>query len=306
MKFWKMLLGSLIYGYRMSIDDGEGGPADDVENLNDVPDDQLDDEAFVAKRGAKNVREELTRSKEERAELKTLREKLAKLEAAPAPKADVPAPKADVPAAGGWKAPDGESIKYPAPIQRFYDKMMAKGYDKDWIQGQCDMSFYTTSEAISHSSKLFDDLKPVQQDMYDRKLDKIIAGFKEEKNTRTKLISTRFAKEVEDEFKKLDVKKWGDKEEQAAVISRVESRHDAELNPGGSDELPPAGRRMTSDTGGAGGGAGGGAAGLSEDDIMEAAIAGDLDLGVPAERKAAIDLARVRKERDKNRTQFIS
>jgi len=305
MNFLKKMLGSFVFGYKMSFAEEEGGG--DIENLNDIPDDQLDDAAWLDKRGgATNVRAELKRRQEETAELKTLREEKAARDktATTTPAPVVPKPTETT---GGWKAPDGETVKYPIAIQRFYDKMMAKGYDKDWIQGQCDMSFYTTSEAINHSSKLFDDLKPVQQDMYDRKLDKITAGFKDSKDKDTKLIATRFAKEIEEEFKKLDVKKWGEKDEQETIIAKIRIRHNAELNPGGiDDDISIPGRRMPSETGGAGGGAGSGAAGLTEDDLREAAQAGQYDLSDPKERKAAIDFARARKEREKARAQFIS
>lgn len=99
------------------------------DEVNAVVEEQADefmDE--VKKRGAKNILEE---NKRKAQELEELKRKLAEKET---PKHE---PKVD----------PVSTTKYPIHIQKFYDKSLKAGVDRDWVETMCDTMLQTAVEA---------------------------------------------------------------------------------------------------------------------------------------------------------------
>jgi hypothetical protein len=162
------------------------------------------------------------------------------------------------------------------------------------------MAFKTTSASFAHTKNLYDNLSEVQQDFNERRLDRIVKNASEGKEKIKKLVAIRYAKEIEDEFKKLDVKLWGKAETQESVFGIITARHGDELTSEEPDSTVT--KRLPSETSNAPGSKG--VSGLSESDLQKAANLGGYDLDTPQGRKEAAEHAKRIKERDKNKKEF--
>ena len=288
-------LKSLVFPKVFSIvgeEDGGGTPVPGPDDGEDVSDDALDSEGWVAKRGVDNVRAELKR---QRGELKTAKEELAKLKTAPTPKEE---PKPEPTNQNGYQPPNGTDRKYPPSIQKYYTKAIGLGLSEEFVRAQCDMQFEATGEAMGYGKNLFDGLSEVQQDHAERKLEKIVKGLQEDK--KTKAVSVRYAKEIEEEFKKIPTKDWAKQKDD--VFDRIAGRHIADFTSNEYGGEPTPGGRTVSE--GSNSGSGRSVSGVTEDELEEAAKIHGFDLDKKEGRDAAAVFVKNKKERDSARESF--
>lgn len=160
--------------------------------------DEIDYDAEVSKRGAKNIILENKRKVDELATLKRENDELkAKQSTPPAP------PKEDT----------TQDNRKPEKVQAYIDKMKAQGYDDDFINDQIEFMQSVASETAGVA------MKPVEELIHKPKLDSVIATISQDE--KYKFVATKLSKELESEVKRFPPQYWGDIDFVKSVLGRI-------------------------------------------------------------------------------------
>lgn len=276
---------------------GAGGPGSLGEG-DEVSDDQLDDDGWVAKRGAKNVREELSRRQETEKTLKAERDALnAELEKLRKPQ---PKPEGDDKPKGKWRPPHLENL-----MKKWTDKKVDPEFLADLVDGILETATGASRDISKHIlDERFKDseLDDVVNDRRAVHLDKSLEKLKEKPNL--KMVIERYGDEIKAlAGKELDKKLWKNPDNVEYVVGKVLASH---LSDFGIDETPE--KKTTipklNETGNHPASQGG--ISVSDDDIAQAAFEADLNVDDPAGRKAAIKIAQLKKLRDQAREKSLA
>jgi len=271
--------------------DGEGGtseenPGGQGEGQVETNEDELPDDEWVSKRGAKNVREE---SKRKSGELKTLKEEYEALKAQLAKPKDEPK----------TETKDGKKWR-PDHLEKFSKKWVEKNYDPEFIEDAID-AILTTAVGASNdiSQKAFDaKIKELELDAVsnDRRITHIDRSLETlSKESRYKLGIERYKDEIIKTAKeRLDPKFWKDSETMKYIVSDVIASHLADF---GVEDKPAAKvPGKVNETGNNPSGKGGGID-VTDEEIEQAALTGNLNLSDPQGRSAAKKIAQLYKLR---------
>ena len=229
------LLPQFVYSF-FAEGDGEGGSDDSDETAPDgesgvaVTDDELDDEGWVAKRGAKNVREELKRKDKLIEDAKRDREELATLKAERKKAPDTTQSPAALP-----QMPE-KLFKKIKETREFYEKYkngIPEGKVAEYFEDMTEM--VATVSGFAATSIIGDRFKDVnisrlskaQKRELERDIDDVMSKFKD----KHEFVLQKYAKEIKENIKKkYPVDSWDNEEVVEAEIGLMTARHISEIS----------------------------------------------------------------------------
>ena len=287
-----------LFGMSMAFADGDGGSSDgsDSGGNSDVTDDELDDEGWIAKRGAKNLREELKRKNKDIEDAKALR---AELEALKAVK-----PKEDIkPALPGVTLKRYQHIPH---LKSFVDKYkggVGAEQIQEYLEDIAELSIETSMGASDYKiGEKFKDinltrLSKSQKRELERDMDDTLKTFE----PKHKVVIEKFSKEIKEYIKKsFKPDDWDNPEIVKSAIGVIISEHPEIYST--TDDGGTSGQRKVNEGDNT---SGGGSGSVSDEDLSEIYARGGLDPNNAADRKTARSIAIAEKKRDeaKNKIQ---
>lgn len=276
-----------------SFSEGEGGSSED---------DNLDDESWVAKRGAKNVREELKRKSQEVGDAKALKAEIDQLKADLA-KAKTPAQERKAEAAIASFKRD-----LPPTLRRLVDRWTKEQPENmrvnpDFMEELADTMRTAIVEAIAYHTdseeglikKRFDKLSKYEKKLQRDEMSDILKTL--EKNKQYKPFISKYADEIKKAIEKdVNPENWDNKDAVELIVSRFSMAHLEDLGIEGEKEETTIKEKINEGDNTPARGA----SGVSSEEMKEYAELYNIDLTDSKNKSAVIKGVLAKKKAEKN------